>query len=44
MKPLEIASLSNSRWQNRLERPNRSTDIGDIDIKSVCEIEPVSSI
>ncbi len=26
MKSLEIASLSNSRWQNRKEHPNHSTN------------------
>ena len=28
MAPSEIAFLSNSRWQNRKERPNRSTNSG----------------
>ena len=26
LQPWEMASLSNSRWQNRTERPNRFTD------------------
>ena len=30
MKPSEMASLSNSKWQNRKERPNRFTIIGDM--------------
>ena len=30
MKPSEMAFLSNSRGQNREERPSRSTDIGDM--------------
>ncbi len=30
MKPLGIASLSNFRWQNRKERPYRSTHNEDI--------------
>ena len=34
MKPSEIASLSNSRKQNRKERPNRSTNNGDMDEKA----------
>ncbi len=29
MKPSEITS-SNSRWQNREERPNRTTNTGNI--------------
>ena len=28
MKPSEMDSSSNSRWQNRKERPNRSTNNG----------------
>ena len=28
MKPWKMAFLSNSRWQNRKERPNRSTNSG----------------
>ena len=34
MKPSEMASLSNSRCQNRKERPNRSTNNGDVDEKA----------
>ena len=30
MKPSEVASLLNSRWQIRKERPNRSTNNGDM--------------
>jgi len=30
MKPPEMTSLSNSRWQTRKERPNRSTNNGDM--------------
>ena len=30
MKQSEMAFLSNSRWQNRKERPNRSTNNGYI--------------
>ncbi len=30
MKPSEIASLSNSRSQHRKERPNRTTNNGDM--------------
>ena len=30
LQPSEMALLSNSRWQNRKERPNRSTNNGDI--------------
>ena len=30
MKPSEMAFLSNSRWQNSIERPNLSTDNGDM--------------
>ena len=34
IKPSEMAFLSNSRWQNRKERPNRSTNNGDMDEKA----------
>ncbi len=30
MKPLEMAFSSNSWWQNREERPKRSTNNGDM--------------
>ena len=30
MKPPEMAFLSNSRWQNRKEHSNRSTNNGDL--------------
>ncbi len=30
MKPSEMASLSNSRWQNCKERPKRSTNNEDM--------------
>ena len=30
MQPLEMASLSNSRWQSRKERTNRFTNNGDM--------------
>ncbi len=30
----EMASLSNSSWQNHKERPNRSTNNGDMDKKA----------
>ena len=30
MKPSEMASSSNSKWQNRKERTNRSTNNGDM--------------
>ncbi len=30
MKPSEMASLSNPRWKNRKERPNRTTNNGDM--------------
>ena len=30
MKPSEIASSSNSRWQNRKERPYQSTNNGEM--------------
>ncbi len=31
MKPSEMASLSNSRWQTIKERPTRFTNTGDMD-------------
>ena len=34
MKPSEMASLSKSIWQTRKERPNRSTNHGDMDEKA----------
>ena len=34
MKTFEMASLSNYRWQNRKEYPNRSTNNGDMDEKA----------
>ncbi len=34
MKPLEIAFLSNYRWQNRNERLNRFINNGDMDEKA----------
>ncbi len=34
-----MASLSNFRWQNRKERSNRSTKIGDMDIKAKYNVE-----
>ena len=34
MKQSEIDSLPNSRWQNVIERPNRSTNNGDMDEKA----------
>ncbi len=30
MKPQEMAFSSNSKWQNRKERPNQSTNKGDM--------------
>ncbi len=30
MKPSEMASFSNLRWQNREDRPNQSTINGDM--------------
>ncbi len=30
MKPSEMAFLSNSRWQNRKEQPNRSKNKEDV--------------
>ena len=36
MKPSEMASLSNSRWQNYVERQNKSTNNGDLDNKAKC--------
>ena len=34
MKPSEMASLENSRWHNRKERPNQSTYKGNMDEKA----------
>ena len=34
MKLSEIASISNFRWQNRKVRPNRSTNNGDMAVRS----------
>ncbi len=34
MKPSEMAFLSNSGWQNRKERSNRSTNNGYMDEKA----------
>ncbi len=33
--PSEMASLSNSSWKNRAERPNQSTNNGDM-TKTLC--------
>ncbi len=30
LQPSEMAFLSNSRWQNRIERPNRYTNNGEM--------------
>ncbi len=38
MKPSQMASLSNSRWQARRERPNRSTTNGDMAEKAKCYV------
>ena len=38
MKPSEMAFLSNSRWQNSKERPNRSTNNGHMVVKAKCDV------
>ena len=38
MKPAEMAFLSISRWQNRKERPNRSTNNEDMIEKAKCDV------
>ncbi len=38
MEPSEIASLSNSKWQSRKDRPNRSTNNEDIVETAKCPV------
>ena len=45
MQASYTASLTDSRWQNHKERPNRSTNNGDIDEKAKRPVsESVTSI
>ncbi len=43
LQPSEMASLSNSWWQNFKERPNGSTNNGDVYEKGKCPVSELGS-